>query len=313
MDAGRVAVIAPPAGHDMPFGPERAAILSTFKPDADAWAARGYEVTREMPEGADHAIVVLPRSRALARGLIAEAAALPGMVAVDGQKTDGADSLFKEVRARLGELPTITRDHGRLFWFPGGTEALDDWCLGVPTEGPEGFVTQPGVFSEGKVDPGSELLAEALPAKLPAHVVDLGAGWGYLSRAILARAGVERLDLVEAEARALDCARLNVTDPRAVFHWADATALRPEAPVGAVVMNPPFHEGRAGAPDLGRAFIAAAAKMLAPTGRLYCVANRHLPYEATLRERFRDVEELPGTPAFKLYVASRPARGNRLA
>ncbi len=313
MDAGRVAVIAPPSGYDMPFGPDRAAILSTFRPDAEAWEARGFDVTQTMPSDAHHAVVVLPRSRTLARGLMAEAAVVPGTVAVDGQKTDGADSLFKEVRARLGALPTITRDHGRLFWFEGGTDALDDWRLAGPSEGPEGFVTQPGVFSEGRADAGSALLAEGLPDKLPAHVVDLGAGWGYLSRAILAREGVERLDLVEAEARALDCARRNVTDPRAVFHWADATTFTPDAAASAVVMNPPFHEGRAGAPDLGRAFIAAAAGMLAPTGRLYCVANRHLPYETTLRERFRDVEERPGTPAFKLYVASRPARGNRLA
>ena len=32
-------------------------------------------------------------------------------------------------------------------------------------------------------DRGSALLAAALPAKLGGKVVDLGAGWGYLSRA----------------------------------------------------------------------------------------------------------------------------------
>ena len=47
------------------------------------------------------------------------------------------------------------------------------------------------------------------------RIVDLGAGWGFLARAILARDGVRQLDLVEAEAAALDCARRNVTDPRA--------------------------------------------------------------------------------------------------
>ena len=54
-----------------------------------------------------------------------------------------------------------------------------------------GFTTVPGVFSADAPDRGSVLLAAALPAKLPARVADLGAGWGYLSRAILARDGVQ--------------------------------------------------------------------------------------------------------------------------
>lgn len=140
-----------------------------------------------------------------------------------------------------------------------------------------GFVTRPGVFSAEGVDRGSALFAAALPAKLGPKVVDLGAGWGYLSRAVLAREGVKRLDLVEAEAEALDCARANVTDPRARFHWADATRFRPESLVETVVMNPPFHLGREADAGLGLAFIAAARGMMAPDGVLWLVANRHLP------------------------------------
>ena len=52
---------------------------------------------------------------------------------------------------------------------------------------------------------------------------------------------MKELDLVEAEADALDCARLNITDARARFHWADATAIRPTKLWDAVVMNPPFY------------------------------------------------------------------------
>ncbi len=286
--------------------------MSTFRPDADAWAARGYAVSATVPE-ADHGLVVLPRSRALARGRIAQAAALVGTVAVDGQKTDGVEAVSREVRGRTGDLTVISRDHGKLFWFDSAGIDFADWALSGPQPGPDGFVTQPGTFSEARVDPGSALLAAALPRKLPAHVVDLGAGWGYLTRAILDRDGVERVDAVEAESLALDCARINAADPRVAFHWADATGFRPDAAPGAVVMNPPFHESRAGDPGLGRAFIAAAAAMLAPSGRLWCVANRHLPYESELKRRFREVEELPGTPAFKLLAASRPRPADRLA
>ncbi|MDT9081655.1 methyltransferase, partial [Escherichia coli] len=80
-------------------------------------------------------------------------------------------------------------------------------------------------------------------------------------------------------------------DPRARFTWADATQGRP-GPFDAVVMNPPFHNGRAADPALGLAFIRAAAHALTPSGTLWMVANRHLPYEAALREAFREVEEV---------------------
>lgn len=302
---GPVAVFRPPADYDLPIGPERAVIVTGFAPDAEAWAGRGYEVRREAADAAG-AIVVVPRSKALARDLIARAAGL-GPVLVDGQRTDGIDSLYKAARKRFGDLPSVTRAHGRTFLLPAGAE-LDDWRAPAPARDAEGWVRGAGMFSEDGVDAGSALLAEALPDKLPRHVVDLGAGWGYLSAAALKRAGVEHIDLVEAEALALDCARENVADPRAAFHWADATRWQCEGSPAAVICNPPFHTGRAGDPGLGRAFIAAAARMLAPRGSLWMVANRHLPYEVTLRERFGEVAEIGGDSRFKLFHATRPRR-----
>ena len=172
-----------------------------------------------------------------------------------------------------------------------------------------GFVTLPGVFSADGPDPGSRALAAALPERLPRRMADLGAGWGWLSAQVLARPGVEELHLIEADHAALACARANVTDPRAVFHWADATRFRPPAPLDGVVMNPPFHSGRAADPALGAAFIRAAAGMLGTSGRLWMVANRHLPYEAALAQVFREVAEIGGDGGFKVFLAARPIPG----
>ena len=186
-----------------------------------------------------------------------------------------------------------------------GPEVFADWAA-RPNTLPDGFQTLPGVFSADGVDPASELLAEALPESLPRRVADLGAGWGYLSRAILARTGVEELHLVEAEAAALAIARRNITDPRAQFHWADATRLRLGGPVDAVVMNPPFHTGRSADPALGAAFITAAAGYLGPAGTLWMVANRHLPYDTPLAAAFRDIKEIGSNRSFRLIRAHRP-------
>ena len=204
----------------------------------------------------------------------------------------------------LGEV--ISKAHGKLVSFRAAQVPAAWVAADTPVEG---FITRPGVFSADGPDRGSQLLAAALPADLPARVADLGAGWGYLSRAILQRPGVKRLDVVEAEKAALDCARVNLASPRAEYHWADATTFKSERPWNAVVMNPPFHTERVPDPALGVAFIRAAHRGLLPDGVLYMVANRHLPYEPVLKALFRQVEDIGGDGAFRVSRAAYPIRG----
>lgn len=304
---GRIAVWRPVAGDDLSALPkDRVVVLTGFKPDHDHFRALGYATEPAAPYAA--ALVCLPRAREHARALLAQAAAevIPGgPVVVDGQKTDGVESALKELRSRMPLSEALSKVHGKIASFPAGP-GLEDWA--ATAREVEGFTTRPGVFSADGPDRGSVLLAAVLPAKLGPKVADLGAGWGYLSRAILSREGVKRLDLVEAEAEALDCARANITDERARFHWADATGFRPESLVETVVMNPPFHASRAADPGIGAAFIAAARRMLAPDGVLWMVANRHLPYDPVLAEHFLTVETVGGDGAFRLIRAAKPRR-----
>jgi 16S rRNA (guanine1207-N2)-methyltransferase len=305
-DSGAIAVYRPSAGDDLSTLPQdRVVVLTGFKPDHDHFA-QGFATAPAAPYAA--AIVCLPRSREAARALIARAAAevAPGgWVAVDGQKTDGIDTALKDLRARVDLSEPLSKAHGKLASFPAGPD-LADWR--AQAHEVAGFQTLPGVFSADGPDRGSILLVGALPAKLGGKVADLGAGWGYLAAAILRRDSVKRLDLVEAEADALDCARLNIPDPRARFHWADATTWRPETLLDAVVMNPPFHTGREADPALGAAFIRAARRMLAPDGSLWLVQNRHLPYDPVLSECFLEVQEVAGDGAFRVIHAHKPRR-----
>ena len=309
--AGQIAVWRPVAGDDLSSLPQgRVTVLTGFRPDHDHFAAQGFATEPAPPYAAG--IVCLPRARDLARALLAEAAAqvVPGgPVLVDGQKTDGIDAMLKDLRGRVVLSESLSKAHGKAAVFAAGP-GLHDWAA-APRRIEGGFVTRPGVFSADAPDRGSVLLAQALPPRLGPKVADLGAGWGYLSRAILARDGVKRLDLVEAERDALDCARENITDDRARFHWADATRFRPEHLVEAVVMNPPFHIGRTPDPVLGVAFLAAARRMMAPDGVLWLVANRHLPYDAPLSEAFLDVQSIGGDAAFRLIRAAKPRRPSR--
>jgi 16S rRNA (guanine1207-N2)-methyltransferase len=90
-------------------------------------------------------------------------------------------------------------------------------------------------------------------------------------------------------------------------HWHDVTRGLPQK-YDAIVSNPPFHQGRADLPALGQAFIVSAADALLPDGCLWLVANRHLPYEALLMKRFREVHAVTMQDGFKV-IEARGVRG----
>ena len=310
-DAGRIAVLRPPVGMDLAALPaSRVDVVTGFRPDHDAWAAREVAVARAPSPPYAAAIVCLPRARALAEALVAQGAALApdGPLILDGQKADGVEALLRAAAGRAPLGPPLSKGHGKLAVIDAPGAAFADWAR-APGRTPSGFVTAPGLFSADGPDPASAALGDALPTTLTGRVADLGAGWGYLSaRALAASPGIAEMHLIEAEHDALEAARANVTDPRARFHWADARAFAPDLPFDAIIMNPPFHQGRAPDPTLGRAFIAAAARMLARGGALWLVANRHLPYERALAETFDAVDRLDGPPQVKLIRARAPRR-----
>jgi 16S rRNA (guanine1207-N2)-methyltransferase len=120
---------------------------------------------------------------------------------------------------------------------------------------------------------------------------------------------IDAFDSIEADHDSLQAARTNLEglagETRMGFHWLDLTKEALPAQYDWIVMNPPFHEGRAASPALGAAFIAAAASALKPGGTLLMVANRNLPYEAPLAQHFKSVNILEDNGAFKVIEARR--------
>lgn len=296
-----------------PLDPARTRIRQGHFPDHRALAARGFQVAPAMDGRFGAALVILPRAKAEARARIADAASrlAPGAALwIDGQKTDGVDSILREMRMLAPVDEVHSKAHGKIFrvTVPSGDWLPADWSARAREVVP-GFVTRPGVFSADGVDPGSAMLAAALPDRMPTRIVDLGAGWGWLAAQALARPGIEVIHLVEADHAALESARDNIADPRAQFHWADARDFALPEPVNGVIMNPPFHDGRTADPRIGADFIAAAARLLTGAGRLWMVANRHLPYETALAQHFAQVTELRGDSRFKVIEATGAGRG----
>jgi len=236
-----------------------------------------------------------------------------GTLVCAGANDDGAVSLEKRVGKALGLTGSLPKFHCRVFWVTKRDRVPPDYWRQLTSLRPmdDGMndallVSQPGIFSWNRIDDGSALLVTHLPNDLGKHVADFGCGWGYLSLVmLLGSPGIARLDLIDAEYRALEAARANVTDQRATFHWLDLASEPAPATYDTVVCNPPFHTGRAAAPALGQAVIEAAARALKPGGRLYLVANRGLPYEPVLKAHFASFETLADNNKFRVSRATR--------
>lgn len=164
---------------------------------------------------------------------------------------------------------------------------------------------QPGLFSWDRMDAGTQALLDVLPA-LAGQIADFGCGAGVLSRQVLHSAQVTAVTGFDLDRRAIAAAHKAIVDPRFSTVWVDLVAEGAgEHMFDAIVMNPPFH--RAGIEDqgLGMAMIARAAEVLRPGGSLWLTANRHLPYEATLKARFASFTLKNEAQGFKVYQAIR--------
>ncbi|MEO7014470.1 MAG: class I SAM-dependent methyltransferase [Dokdonella sp.] len=295
----------------------------TFKPFADALERSGLLVG-EAQSGQEFSRVMIlpPRQRDEARALFAHAARhveAGGIVVASMANDEGARSGEADFRRIFGDAEVISKHHCRVFWSPFDPTKVDpcvlaEWtALDVPRPIGDGrFVSRPGLFAWNRIDPASALLAAHLPADLHGRVADLGAGYGYLACETLHRCSrIEAIDLYEAEARAVEPARINIDNAlaqldrpvEASIHWHDVSSGLPHR-YDAIISNPPFHQGRADQPELGQSFIAAAAKALKPDGNLWLVANRHLPYEQTLGARFNNVKTVILKEGFKVFHAS---------
>ena len=287
-----------------------------LRPDFRALEESGVAVTpRPEGEGFDMALVFAGRHRGQNELRVAEAIERVrdgGLIVVAGAKDDGVASLRKRLAGLLEIEGALPKYHGLAFWFrkqEGAGEAAAALRAANPPLEVEGrFKTLPGMFSHDRIDAGSRLLAENLPPDLTGAVADFCAGWGFVAAEMAARCpAVTALDLYEADFEALEAARLNLADTpqQKEFFWVDLLAEPVERRYDAIVMNPPFHKGRAADPEIGSGMIRAAAKALKPGGRLVMVANRQLPYEAVLKATFASWSEVAGDSGFKVLSARR--------
>lgn len=143
-------------------------------------------------------------------------------------------------------------------------------------------------FGGTKVDVGTRFLLEFLPEMRPgaATAIDLGCGNGTIAVA-LAKARPALLVTATDQSAAAVASTTATAQANGLADRIEAVrddALAGFAPESAelIVLNPPFHVGATVHAGIAHKLFAAAARVLAPGGELWCVYNRHLDYRGAL-------------------------------
>lgn len=271
----------------------------------------GAAVLDKQPAGSLDAITLLAppgtieRRYALAQALRALKDGAPLTALAPNDR--GGTRLRKELEAFGLTVNEASKRHHRIVTATK-TGALSQIDEVIEDGGPRfddeiGLWTQPGVFSWDRLDPGTHMLIEHLPA-LSGRGADFGCGIGILARAVLASESVTELNLVDIDRRAIECAEHNLDTPRAKFLWADLRDPHPALTnLDFVVMNAPFHNAGQEDKGLAQAFVRRAAESLRKGGICVMVANRHLPYEAVLKPLFKAVTPVIEQGGYKIYEA----------
>lgn len=272
----------------------------------------------------DRVIILAPQSRALARRWLVEAQGLlrpGGLVDLAGANAGGVQSLAGDVGALFGGAHILGYGGGcRVVeaeraaeppepppWATEGGVAPGTWArvAAALPGGPAELASLPGVFSHDRLDAGTALLLQHMPAVAGRRVLDAGCGYGPIGIAA-ARAGAAEVAMLDVSLLAVAAARENIAR---LGLAGRATALPSDALEAAggsydlVASNPPFHAGRTVDTAMARAFIAQARARLAPGGSLMLVANIFLPYERELAPHFGRVATVASGGGYKILVA----------
>lgn len=166
-------------------------------------------------------------------------------------------------------------------------------------------VNLPGVFSQQRLDAGTELLLQHLPTSVCGQVLDFACGSGVIGAALQQRFTLSKLTCSDVNALALRATELTLQANQQAGTVVASDGLQHlDGRFDWIVSNPPFHTGKKTDYDIARQFFAEAPKYLRPGGRLVIVANSFLPYPELLRQSFTQVTEHINNGRFRVLEAA---------
>ncbi|MDT8283005.1 MAG: methyltransferase, partial [Gammaproteobacteria bacterium] len=171
------------------------------------------------------------------------------------------------------------------------------------------MINHAGVYSRDKLDTGTRLFIENLPAdERYKTIVDLGCGNGVLGLMAAIKNPAAKMIFSDESYMAVDSSIDNFTkifgeSREAEFLQTDCLYGVPENSVSLVLCNPPFHQDNAINDDVAWQMFTEAKEVLESKGELWVIGNRHLGYHAKLKHLFGDCEVVASNKKFTLLKA----------
>jgi len=169
----------------------------------------------------------------------------------------------------------VTEDH---YFSPDPASPDDRFPLTVRLGGHECHLDgAPGVFSTDRLDKGTSILLDHVPAPPAGNLLDLGCGWGAIALTMGLLRPDARVWAIDINRRALDLTERNAERVRQVHPFAPLVALHPDdvppdLTFDAIWSNPPIRIGK----EALHRLLSKWLPRLVPGGEAYLVVSRHL-------------------------------------
>ncbi len=272
-------------------------------------------ITDPLPMTPDLVVLKIPKTLALLEDQLHRVRPVCGpntLILAGGMVRNVHTSTIALFEAILGPTPTtLARRKARLLLpriDPDLTPPPNPWPRPVDLDEGHRIVAYAGVFAGTKLDVGTRVLLDNLPAiDAGIDVLDLGCGNGIVGTEI-ARRSDATITFVDESYLALQSARetFALRHPDAAnarFVIDDSGASLDAESFDLVVNNPPFHDNIALSDVTANAMFNQAHRLLRTGGELRVVGNRHLGYHAALKRRFGNCHTIASTPKFVVLRA----------
>ncbi|MBU2870241.1 methyltransferase [Colwellia sp. E2M01] len=162
----------------------------------------------------------------------------------------------------------------------------------------------PGVFSQQKLDVGTELLLNNLSDNMTDKVLDFGCGAGVISCFVGKRFPNTKLSLLDVSALALTSAQesLKLNNLTGEVFASNSLSTVNEQ-YQHVVSNPPFHQGLKTHYQASEDFLMGIKKQMNKSASITIVANSFLRYQPIMQAHIGNTHIIAKDKGFTIYQA----------
>ncbi|MEQ3697230.1 MAG: methyltransferase [Pseudomonadales bacterium] len=240
--------------------------------------------------------------------LAAELLDIDGQLIIAGGNKEGIKTALKQAKLLFGtQIDTTIHSGYRLAIITKvqATASIDDndyQQLREVNTKTQTFWSKPGLFGWDKVDRGSEILVDAINEQLSGAVLDLGCGWGVLSRAALQQS-IDALTATDNNAAAVIVAAKNLAQ------WGEQINVIADdcgeslaaKQFDHILCNPPFHQGFDHQTELTEKFINQCARLVKAEGTVWWVVNQFVGVSQLAQRTFSQRDHIERRDGFDIW------------